>query len=162
MRRIAEVGIVNAKADKKTLNDAADLLEALDERVAIMGEFEEGERHLTQAAGASTFPSRGRLLAAEELRDVQDGGGMYWFDFFQGGCYVGLIAVIEDIGARLAYPVLICEKNASVRRTYMENYGVSWRCWTARPTEEQRTETPWGLAQDDYDEHRFSGLLSEE
>jgi hypothetical protein len=43
-----------------------------------------------------------------------------------------------------------------------EAYGKRWRCWTSRPTEEQRTETPWGLAQDDYDEHRFSGLLSEE
>ena len=23
------------------------------------------------------------------------------------------------------------------------NYGVHWRVWTARPTEEQRRETPW-------------------
>lgn len=24
-----------------------------------------------------------------------------------------------------------------------ELYGVTWRCWTAKPTEEQREETPW-------------------
>jgi len=23
-------------------------------------------------------------------------------------------------------------------------YGATWRCWTARPTEEQRKATPWG------------------
>ena len=25
-----------------------------------------------------------------------------------------------------------------------EEYGKTWRCWTARPTEEQRDATPWG------------------
>ena len=24
-----------------------------------------------------------------------------------------------------------------------EDYGIDWRCWTARPTEEQREATPW-------------------
>lgn len=26
---------------------------------------------------------------------------------------------------------------------YKKDYGVSWRCWTARPTEEQRKAEPW-------------------
>lgn len=24
-----------------------------------------------------------------------------------------------------------------------EDYGIDWRCWTSRPTEEQREATPW-------------------
>lgn len=24
-----------------------------------------------------------------------------------------------------------------------ENYGRTWRCWTSRPTDEQREATPW-------------------
>ena len=24
-----------------------------------------------------------------------------------------------------------------------ENYGVNWRCWTSRPTDEQREAIPW-------------------
>lgn len=146
VRQIADVGIVNARADRADLYAAADALEALDERVAIMSEF----------GGA-------RLLPAEELRDIQGGGRLYWFDFYQGGCYPGLIAVIDDIGERIAFPVIVQGKrDASVRRTYIENYGVSWRCWTDQPTEEQRRETPWALDRDDWDEHRHSWLISEE
>ena len=26
---------------------------------------------------------------------------------------------------------------------YEETYGVTWRCWTQRPTNEQRRATPW-------------------
>lgn len=26
---------------------------------------------------------------------------------------------------------------------FMRNYGVTWRCWTARPTDEQIGMTPW-------------------
>lgn len=25
----------------------------------------------------------------------------------------------------------------------IDKYGVTWRCWTSRPTDEQRRETPW-------------------
>lgn len=25
----------------------------------------------------------------------------------------------------------------------LEDYGTKWRCWTSRPTEEQRRDTPW-------------------
>ena len=27
-----------------------------------------------------------------------------------------------------------------------DEYGITWRCWTQRPTEEQRRNTPWGHA----------------
>ncbi len=26
---------------------------------------------------------------------------------------------------------------------YEETYGITWRCWTSRPTDEQRAVTPW-------------------
>lgn len=26
---------------------------------------------------------------------------------------------------------------------FLRNYGVNWRCWTSRPTVEQREATPW-------------------
>jgi len=26
---------------------------------------------------------------------------------------------------------------------FLRNYGVTWRCWTSRPTDEQREVTPW-------------------
>ena len=38
VRKIAEIGIVNARKDKPILEAAADLLEEMDERLAIVGE----------------------------------------------------------------------------------------------------------------------------
>ena len=166
MRRIAEVGIVNARADKKTLNDAADLLEALDERVAIMSEFEEENGTSSVACGGS-FPSResllARLLAAEELMPVADGGGAYWIEFGDGYCYPGMVVEIEVNDFKIVFAVILrSASDAPIRRLYADNYGKTWRCWTSRPSEEQRRETPWSLVLDDYDEHRYSGLLEEE
>lgn len=45
---------------------------------------------------------------------------------------------------------------------FWDSYDKDRRCWTSRPSEEQRRETPWSSVADDYEEHRYSGLLSEE
>lgn len=29
------------------------------------------------------------------------------------------------------------------KRNFLDEYGEMWRCWTARPTDKQRGETPW-------------------
>ena len=146
MRRIAEVGIVNARADKKTLNDAADLLEALDERVAIMSEFE----------GA-------RLLAWEEIRPAGQGGGVYWVEFQSKCCPAMAVDTVEFSGmVRMVFAVVLGLGNVPIARFFEKDYGKTWRCWTKQPTPEQQENTPWGLARDDYDEHKYSGLLSEE
>ena len=166
VRRIAEVGIVNARADKQVLNDAADLLETLDERVAIMSEFEE-ENGTSSVACGDSFPSRGsllaRLLAAEELTPCAAGGGCYWIEFAAGHCYPGMVVEIEGNDFKIVFAVILrSASDAPIRRLYADNYGKTWCCWTARPTEERRRETPWSAVADDYDEHRHSGLLEEE
>ena len=28
-------------------------------------------------------------------------------------------------------------------RNYQDEYGISWRCWSSKPTDEQREATPW-------------------
>ena len=146
VRRIADVGIVNARADKQTLHDAADLLEALDERVAIMSEFE----------GA-------RLLAWEEIRPAAQGGGVYWVEFQSKCCPAMAVDTVEFSGmVRMVFAVVLGLENVPIARFYEKDYGKTWRCWTKQPTPEQQENTPWGLARDDYDEHRFSGLLEEE
>lgn len=146
VRRIADVGIVNARADKKTLNDAADLLEALDERVAIMSEFEVA-----------------RLLAWEEIRPAGQGGGVYWVEFQSKCCPAMAVDTVEFSGmVRMVFAVVLGLENVPIARFYEKDYGKTWRCWTKQPTPEQQENTPWGLAQDDYDEHKYSGLIEEE
>lgn len=46
--------------------------------------------------------------------------------------YVEMYTDDEDIGL-LNYEMHI-----------MDSYGKTWRCWTSRPTDEQREATPWG------------------
>ena len=165
MRRIAEVGIVNARADKKTLNDAADLLEALDERVAIMGEFE-GEGTSSGPSGHLPLPGEGfsgRLLAWEEIRPAGKGGGVYWVEFQSKCCPAMAVDTVETAGmVRMVFAIILGLGNVPIARFYEKDYGKTWRCWTKQPTPEQQENTPWGLAQDDYDEHRYSGLLEED
>ena len=42
----------------------------------------------------------------------------------------GIIYVLENVGFSSAL--------------YSETYNITWRCWTDRPTSEQRTECPLG------------------
>jgi len=177
VRQIADVGIVNARDDRKTLHEAADLLEALDERVAIMSEFP-GDTS-SEPLARPTFPTssgpsghlpkmgkagRGRLLAAEELRDVYNDGGVYWVEYKRRRCHPCVIGEIAGEGNfRIAFVVTIRgHMDVPSYHSHMANYGKSWRCWSAQPTEEQLQETPWAVDRDDYDEHRHSGLIEEE
>lgn len=96
--------------------------------------------HLCADALALLKEQEPRVLTLEELRDV----GQVW-----------------EISAP---PYLWLDKNRSIYNTISfwcawrdiyemihgrhdkytdENYGSEWRCWTARPTEEQMRETPW-------------------
>ena len=35
------------------------------------------------------------------------------------------------------------EPNGRVGWCKLDDYGMTWRCWTSRPTDEQREATPW-------------------
>lgn len=39
--------------------------------------------------------------------------------------------------------VCFCGFRASADYYRLEEYGDSWRCWTSRPTDEQRENTSW-------------------
>ena len=39
--------------------------------------------------------------------------------------------------------VCFCGFKASADYYDLEEYGMSWRCWSSRPTDEQREETKW-------------------
>ena len=51
-----------------------------------------------------------------------------WYDdFLQYGQYITRMVNIDG----------------AVNDQYKELYGHGWRCWTARPTDEQRKKEPW-------------------
>ena len=60
---------------------------------------------------------------------------------------------IEDKGDNIAHPLMLIETEMTNKSQtaffypmlvrLIKAYGKTWRCWTARPTEEQRDATPW-------------------
>ena len=74
-------------------------------------------------------PDAPRVMTLEEARNVE----VVW---------------VEDRGTIEIYPCIV-KNNMNDSRLY--KYGVQWRCWTARPTVEQRKEAKWdGLQGESY------------
>ena len=62
-----------------------------------------------------------RVMTLEEARNVE----VVW---------------AEDRSTRKVYPYIV-KDNMNDSKLY--KYGVQWRCWTARPTDEQREAVKW-------------------
>lgn len=84
-----------------------------------------------------------RLLGIDELKE----GDVVWLESDDHkDVNVVEVAVIEKYDGYLS--VDFSESFAHFESTIppgddYEDYGVSWRCWTSRPTEEQREAIPW-------------------
>ena len=48
---------------------------------------------------------------------------------------------VEDRGTNT---VFLCLVRNNMNDSELYKYGIQWRVWSARPTDEQRKETPWG------------------
>lgn len=66
-------------------------------------------------------PDAPRVMTLEEARNVE----VVW---------------AEDRSTREIYPCIV-KNNMNDSKLY--KYGVQWRCWTARPTEEQKEAVKW-------------------
>ena len=98
------------------------------------------ERFLGYSAGACLdaiamlIAQEPRLMTLEEAL----GGEECWVEYPNGGfgyadCYLSYTAKGADI-----YRTKKHDFNVP-----LANYGKTWRCWTSRPTDEQREATPW-------------------
>lgn len=80
---------------------------------------------------------RPRVMALEEIQD----GECYWFEAGKDLIIVPVICVRYEEDARKRY---ICFTwQFGTFSWEVDDYDKTWRCWTARPTEEQRKMTPW-------------------
>lgn len=55
-------------------------------------------------------------------------------------CKMREVVWVEDRETLEVYPCLV-KNNMNDSKIY--KYGVQWRCWTSRPTDEQREREPW-------------------
>ena len=78
-----------------------------------------------------------RVMTAEQLEDWLE--PVYLEDIFSGARW----ALIADFSAnwftfRVTEPGFLKEEEF-----HATEYGRRWRCWTSRPDEKRRAETPW-------------------
>lgn len=66
------------------------------------------------------------------LVECKDGGNPVWMLYYD---YISMPGVLEEI--------VLIDKIANLRDFGVDVYGVDWRCWTSRPDEKRRAETPW-------------------
>lgn len=82
------------------------------------------------------------LLKAQEPRvmtlEEALGGDECWIEARDGGC--GYCDCCADMGDTVLIYRVKCAKPVI---TSCRLYGKTWRCWTSRPDEKRREETPW-------------------
>ena len=83
-----------------------------------------------------------RVLTLEELEDWD---GAVFFEVFETDMYYVLIETVEpSAGMKGAYVFINVEHGEHYRRVWDgEHYGSIWRCWTSRPTVDQRKAAKW-------------------
>ena len=74
-----------------------------------------------------------RVMTLEEAL----GGDECWIEGRSGACGYG-DALLTGDGERVDF-----YRPHSIDTLDFYEYGLSWRCWTSRPTDEQREATPW-------------------
>ena len=126
--------VIGPGTEYHLLMEAADVIEALDERVAIMSEprgarvMDRVELNLMQAGDACWL----------EMRDCS------WPDTANRTGWVILRQVVrvqskDDWCWYFGTPL-----HPNTLPLPESTYGVEWRCWSAKPTDEQRKVVKWG------------------
>ena len=84
-----------------------------------------------------------RVMTLEEV--ITRRGEPVWFESKSGRTYNGYV-LIYDVQEGLGITgvrVGITQPGHTTIWPSKDLYGVKWRCWTSRPTDEQREVTPW-------------------
>ena len=82
-------------------------------------------------------PDAPRVMTLEEIKD----GESYWFSAGKEFVTRPVICVHREDDARKPYITFAWQYGTFSWET--EDYGKTWRCWTARPTDEQREAVKW-------------------
>ena len=79
-----------------------------------------------------------RVMTLEEVRDEAD--HMYLEKHSKTGSDLYGCAIRGDWDG---YGIELLMSEYDTARERWSNYGITWRCWTSRPTDEQREAIPW-------------------
>ncbi|MBR3020415.1 MAG: hypothetical protein IKH57_25685 [Clostridia bacterium] len=78
---------------------------------------------------------RPRVLTLEELKESDD---PIFFETQSGVIYDWAIKCTAN-----GKHVFLTIRNSTIQAFRIGRYGISWRCWTSKPTTKQREAAPW-------------------
>lgn len=88
-----------------------------------------------------------RMMTLEEVAALPDGSIVWLEDNDKPDVIVGLL---KDVLLTANDHIVVVIHFATVRNQFLEvvtamanDYGIRWRCWTSRPTDEQRKVVMW-------------------
>lgn len=79
-----------------------------------------------------------RVMTLEEVKKADD---PVFFETQSGVIYDWAIRCTAN-----EKHVFLTIRNSTMQAYRIDRYGVSWRCWTSRPTDEQRKAVKWDAA----------------
>lgn len=79
-----------------------------------------------------------RVMALSEMNDRRGRGEAVYYEDRDVTARCQHVFLIASVGE---YAYIKCEVYTLAKR--VDEYGITWRCWTAKPDEKTRVETPW-------------------
>ena len=85
-----------------------------------------------------------RVMTLEEVKKHDNQNGCVWFELPTYNADAAFVLKEDDFMTQVISPYILGEP---INHGYWtnSNYGKNWRCWTSRPTDEQREATPWEI-----------------
>lgn len=79
-----------------------------------------------------------RVMTPDELDDLRGLGQAVYYEDRDVTARCQYVFFIASVGE---YAYIKCEVYTLAKK--VDEYGITWRCWTAKPDEKTRVETPW-------------------
>ena len=124
--------------------DLEKVIAGLESQLDDLSKYADADEVLTLTQGqvkdllAQLKEQEPRIMTRLEID--QSEGCIVWFEDDQFNCY----ALVDGIDQRNSWIWLNTVGDMGLQqRRDCENYGKRWRCWTKRPTEDQRKAVKW-------------------
>lgn len=126
------------------MTDREKVIAGLESQLDDLSKYADADEVLTLTQGqakdilAQLKEQEPRVMTRLEVKQSEE--CIVWFEDDQFNCY----ALVDGIDKRNNWVWLNTVSNMSLQqRRDCENYGKRWRCWTKRPTEDQRKAVKW-------------------
>jgi len=119
--------------------DRENVIEGL-ERILHSGKMYDAHLVIDTCEAAIILPKaqEPRVMTLEEVKELHPDDDVYIerISSITGVHYIYAMTVWRVVSKSIKF----CPDNATL---WFSEYGETWRCWTSRPTDEQREATPW-------------------